>query len=153
MAALELGPQRLEFRVEGELSGPGLASTVTLPQDGTAPSDPLLLPLGTKSGSRQTFAAAGVPHPAGFEDLNTEDEVVESLCRLAKERPGIRRAVVKINEGFSGEGNGVFTYAAPRSGWWGFAALNEADFTLMTPSGEENRAVRAVGSTWFGPAQ
>ncbi|MBW2601720.1 MAG: DUF4198 domain-containing protein, partial [Deltaproteobacteria bacterium] len=24
-------------------------------------------------------------------------------------------------------GNGVFTYAAPRAGWWGFAALNTSD--------------------------
>ena len=33
--------------------------------------------------------------------------------------------------------NGVFTYAAPRAGWWGFAALNEADFKLKTAAGEE----------------
>lgn len=26
--------------------------------------------------------------------------------------------------------NGVFTYAAPRAGWWGFAALSTADFKL-----------------------
>jgi cobalt/nickel transport protein len=26
--------------------------------------------------------------------------------------------------------NGVFTYAAPVAGWWGFAALNPADFKL-----------------------
>ena len=73
-------------------------------------ADPVLLQLGTKSGSRQTFAAAQVPHPAGYEDLNTEDEIVSALCQLAEQRPGIRRALVKINEGFSGEGNGVFNY-------------------------------------------
>ena len=28
------------------------------------------------------------------------------------------------------DANGVFTYAAPWAGWWGFAALNEAPFTL-----------------------
>ena len=84
-----------------------LALELGIPLNGV---DPLLLPLGTKSGSRQTFAAAGVPHPAGFEDLHTEDEIVDALCRLAEQRPGIRRSVVKINEGFSGEGNGVFTY-------------------------------------------
>jgi len=28
------------------------------------------------------------------------------------------------------DGNGVFHYAMPRAGWWGFAALNEADWTL-----------------------
>ncbi len=73
-------------------------------------ADPVLLQLGTKSGSRQTFAAAQVPHPAGYEDLNTEDEIVRALCQLAEQRPDIRRALVKINEGFSGEGNGVFNY-------------------------------------------
>ncbi len=73
-------------------------------------ADPVLLQLGTKSGSRQTFAAAQVPHPAGYEDLNTEDEIVRALCQLAEQRPGIQRALVKINEGFSGEGNGVFNY-------------------------------------------
>lgn len=84
-----------------------LALELGIPLNGV---DPMLLPLGTKSGSRHTFAAAGVPHPAGFEDLRTEDDIVDALCRLAEQRPGIRRAVVKINEGFSGEGNGVFTY-------------------------------------------
>lgn len=28
------------------------------------------------------------------------------------------------------DANGVFTYAAPVAGWWGFAALSEADFKL-----------------------
>lgn len=84
-----------------------LALELAIPLNGV---DPALLPLGTKSGSRQTFAAAGVPHPAGFEDLHSADEIVAALCRLAQLRPHIHRAVVKINEGFSGEGNGVFTY-------------------------------------------
>jgi len=33
--------------------------------------------------------------------------------------------------------NGVFTYAVPQSGWWGFAALNEADFKLRAKDGEK----------------
>lgn len=33
--------------------------------------------------------------------------------------------------------NGVFTYAVPKAGWWGFAALNEADYKLKLMSGEE----------------
>lgn len=31
--------------------------------------------------------------------------------------------------------NGVFTFSCPQAGWWGFAALNEADYTLPDPSG------------------
>lgn len=84
-----------------------LALELGIPLNGV---DPVLLSLGTKSGSRQTFAAAGVPHPAGYEDLHSEDEIVHALCQLAEQRPAIRRAVVKINEGFSGEGNAVFHY-------------------------------------------
>ena len=29
------------------------------------------------------------------------------------------------------DANGVFSYAMPRAGWWGFAALNEADWKLQ----------------------
>ncbi len=32
--------------------------------------------------------------------------------------------------------NGIFSFVCPRKGWWGFAALNEADFTLNNPDGE-----------------
>lgn len=32
--------------------------------------------------------------------------------------------------------NGVFSYAMPRSGWWGFAALLEADEKMKNPKGE-----------------
>ncbi|RJQ53367.1 MAG: DUF4198 domain-containing protein [Desulfobacteraceae bacterium] len=42
-----------------------------------------------------------------------------------------------VTQTIKADQNGVFTYAAPRSGWWGFAALNEADFTLKSASGEE----------------
>jgi cobalt/nickel transport protein len=35
-----------------------------------------------------------------------------------------------ITQTIKADGNGVFTYAAPHAGWWGFAALNTADFTL-----------------------
>lgn len=84
-----------------------LALELGIPLNGV---DPVLLSLGTKSGSRQTFSAANVPHPAGFEDLHSEQEIVDALRQLAEQRPAIQRAVVKINEGFSGEGNGVFTY-------------------------------------------
>ncbi len=42
-----------------------------------------------------------------------------------------------ITQTLKADPNGVFSYAAPKAGWWGFAALNEADFKLKTPSGEE----------------
>jgi len=34
------------------------------------------------------------------------------------------------------DGNGVFSYAMPRAGWWGFAALTTSADTLPGPDGE-----------------
>lgn len=84
-----------------------LAVLLGIPLNGL---DPTLLHLGTKSGCRKLFREAGVLLPAGFEDLTSEDDVVDALVELAKVRPQVRRAVVKLNEGFSGEGNAVFTF-------------------------------------------
>lgn len=35
-----------------------------------------------------------------------------------------------VTQTVKADGNGVFAYAAPRAGWWGFAALNTADYQL-----------------------
>jgi hypothetical protein len=74
--------------------------------------DPALSHLGTKSGSRKIFREAGVALPAGFEDLSSESDVVDALGELRKARPNIRRAVIKLNESFSGEGNALFRFPA-----------------------------------------
>lgn len=75
--------------------------------------DPDLLWMGTKSGSRKVFEEAGVHLPLGTNDVHTRDDVVGALDGLAEARPGIRRAVVKLNESFAGEGNGVYTFQQP----------------------------------------
>ena len=72
--------------------------------------DPELLHHGTKSGNRKIFTQAGVNHPAGFEDLHSEADIVGALIKLRELRPTLKRAVVKLNEGFGGEGNAIFTY-------------------------------------------
>ena len=72
--------------------------------------DPDLLYLGTKSGSRAIFHKAGVPIPPGFENISSEDELIDSLAELKKIYPPLRRAVIKMNDGFSGEGNAIFSF-------------------------------------------
>ncbi len=42
--------------------------------------------------------------------------------------------------------NGVFTYAAPAPGWWGFAALSTADFKLKKDG--KDKAVEIGGVIW-----
>jgi hypothetical protein len=84
-----------------------LAVLLGIPLNGV---DPELQPLGSKSGSRRIFREAGVLLPEGFEDLHSEDDLVEALDALRRKRPGIRKAVVKLEEGFSGEGNALFRF-------------------------------------------
>lgn len=89
-----------------------LALELDIPLNGVNPE---LLYFGTKSGSRAVFAATGVAAPLGTEDLHSEDEIISALQQLATDRPGLRRAIVKLNEGFAGEGNGIFTFPEDRS--------------------------------------
>jgi len=88
-----------------------LAVLLGIPLNGV---DPALACLGSKSGSRRVFREAGVALPEGSEDVRTEDDVVEALVALRGRRPEARRAVVKLNESFSGEGNAIFRFP-PRS--------------------------------------
>nr|WP_041757548.1 peptide ligase PGM1-related protein [Bradyrhizobium sp. ORS 278] len=69
--------------------------------------DPSLASWGSKSGSRRIFKEVGIDLPDGFEDLSDAYALTEALTELARRRPGLRKAVVKLNEGFSGEGNAV----------------------------------------------
>ncbi|MCA8944123.1 MAG: carboxylate-amine ligase, partial [Planctomycetes bacterium] len=81
-------------------------------------ADPALSDLGTKSGSRKTFREAGVELSPGFEDLKTRTEIVDALSRLEADAPGLPKAVIKLDDGFSGEGNAIYRYPEdlPRDG-------------------------------------
>ena len=69
--------------------------------------DPALLQWGTKSGSRQIFAEAGVSHPDGSNSLWNAEELALAANALWERQPALKRMVVKLNEGFSGEGNAI----------------------------------------------
>jgi hypothetical protein len=73
-------------------------------------NDPELNHLGTKSGSREVFREAGIPLPDGFEHLRDEGDIAEAVVELKRREPGLRRVAIKLDEGFSGEGNAVFNY-------------------------------------------
>ncbi|MGA9278936.1 peptide ligase PGM1-related protein, partial [Ilumatobacter sp.] len=79
--------------------------------------DPALSHLGTKSGARRLLREAGVPVPRGREDLRDLDDVVDALAELRRINPLQAHAVVKLDEGFSGEGNATFSFeGAPSTG-------------------------------------
>lgn len=69
--------------------------------------DPDLLYWGTKSGSRQIFAECGIPCPDGCDVVWEPDQLVLEAARLWERQPSLNKIVVKLNEGFSGEGNAV----------------------------------------------
>jgi hypothetical protein len=86
-----------------------LAVLLGIPLNGV---DPALSVHGTKSGCRKVFREAGIACPDGFEDLGGEADVVDALAELKRKKPALRRAVVKLNDSFSGEGNALFPYPA-----------------------------------------
>ena len=90
-----------------------LALTLGMPIYGC---DPLLQHWGSKSGSRKIFREADIEMPLGFEDLADADAVAGALVELKGRKPALQRAVVKLNEGFSGEGNAVFSFAEAPAG-------------------------------------
>jgi len=71
---------------------------------------------GTKSRSRQLFRECDLAMPKGFEDIRDEQDIVESLAELRRNHTTLRKAVIKMNDGFSGEGNAIFSYAGAPSG-------------------------------------
>jgi hypothetical protein len=82
--------------------------------------DPDLLPWGTKSGSREIFKRCGIPHPIGSELVYSEADLAAAVADVWEQTPYLKRVVIKLNEGFSGEGNAVLdlrrlTQVAPGS--------------------------------------
>jgi ATP-grasp domain len=72
--------------------------------------DPDLLYLGTKNSGRKIFKQCNINTPAGFGDCKTEEDIIQSLFKLKTALPQLNKAVIKLNDGFSGDGNAVFSY-------------------------------------------
>ncbi len=68
---------------------------------------PELLYLGTKSGSRRVFEECAVPHPDGSPLVWTVEDLAAAAAELWERQPDLRRMVIKLNVGFSGEGNAL----------------------------------------------
>ncbi|NEQ27306.1 MAG: carboxylate-amine ligase, partial [Microcoleus sp. SIO2G3] len=66
------------------------------------------------------FAECDVPHPDGSELTHTIDDLAIAASELWERQPDLKRMVVKLNEGFSGQGNALLdlrpiAHAAPSS--------------------------------------
>ena len=88
-----------------------------------------LLCWGTKSGSREIFRRCGIPHPIGSELVFSEADLAAAIADVWEQVPDLQRLVVKLDEGFSGEGNAILDLrplAAIAPGTVGTAARTQA---------------------------
>lgn len=108
--------------------------------------DPKHLRYGSKSGCRKLFRECGVPLAEGFEDLKNEDDVLESLIELKAKCPTMKRAVIKINDGFSGDGNAILPLG-PMEGLWKDRPAAKAKLAEMVRS---DSRFQAAGMNWDG---
>lgn len=56
-----------------------------------------------------------------------------------------------ITQTIKADSNGLFTYAAPKAGWWGFAALNTADEKMKHEGADKDVELGAVIWVKFQP--
>ncbi len=110
-----------------------LAVVLGIPINGP---DPALTHLGSKTGSKRIFREAGVETPASIDDLHTVDDVADALRELGQRKPGLRRAIVKLNESFNGEGNAVIHFPEERSVAAIARALGRPTFSTSTETFE-----------------
>ena len=89
---------------------------------------PLVRPYGLWAGNLFTGVVTRDGEPVPFAEVEVEwrnDGSVEPPA------PAFETQVVRA------DADGVFSYAMPRAGWWGFAALLEGERPMANPDGEE----------------
>jgi len=97
------------------------ADLVGLPIFGAAPE---LAILGSKTESRRAARKAGVAVLDGDEDLRSVAELDAAIEGLRVRRPDAQAAVMKLNDGFSGQGHAIVDLD-------GFSSLDTAAITFI----------------------
>ena len=72
-------------------------------------ADPEVQALCTKSWARKVLREAGLEVPFGCEDLRDAHDLARALLELMRRRPGLRRAIVKLDQSYWDEGNALVT--------------------------------------------
>lgn len=99
---------------------------------------PLTRPFGLYAGNVFQGIVKQNGKPAPFAEVE-----IEFYNREGKAEPPTEYQVTQV---VKADRNGVFTYAAPRPGWWGFAALAPAEFKLKKDG--KDKAVEIGGVIW-----
>jgi cobalt/nickel transport protein len=109
--------------VDSYASGEGWDAMVGLPVE----IEPLVRPTGLWTGNLFTGVVRKAGAPVPFAEVEVE---YVNDGSVAAPNDAFITQVVKA------DGNGVFSYAMPRAGWWGFAALLEGDQPMAGPDGK-----------------
>lgn len=101
---------------------------------------PLTRPYGLWTGNLFTGQVLVKGEPVPFAEVEIEylNESAGNISRIIPPADPFVTQVVKA------DANGVFSYAMPKAGWWGFAALNEADWTLDKDGKQKGVEIGAV---------
>lgn len=100
---------------------------------------PLTRPFGIYAGNVFQCIVKVNGKPAPFTEVEVEYYNKQGESKAPK--GAFVTQVVKADE------NGVFTYAIPKAGWWGFAALNEDSKTIKL--GDEEKSVEIGAVLWL----
>ena len=109
--------------VDSWASGEGWDAMVGLPVE----IEPLVRPTGLWTGNLFTGIVRKDGAPVPFAEI--EVEYVNDGSVTAPNDAFLTQ-VIKADQ------NGVFSYAMPRAGWWGFAALMDGDAPMAGPDGK-----------------
>lgn len=90
---------------------------------------PVSRPFGNYAGNTFSGMVLVNGKPAAGQDVEVEFYNREQRYTAASDYHITQ--VVRTDE------NGVFHFACPLPGWWGFSALHEADYTLKSPEGND----------------
>ncbi|RJP72029.1 MAG: DUF4198 domain-containing protein [Candidatus Abyssobacteria bacterium SURF_17] len=90
---------------------------------------PLVRPYGLWAGNEFRGIVKKDGKPVPFAEVE-----VEYFNEDGKIKPPADPFITQV---IKADANGVFSYAMPRAGWWGFAALSEGDEKMKNPEGED----------------
>jgi hypothetical protein len=109
-------------------------------------ASPEVLKWGSKSGSRRIFAEAGIAHPDGSYTVKNVPDLIQDLWQLWQRQPNLQRVVVKLNEGFSGEGNALLDLRPIQA--YAPGQKDEAQTKIALSKQLENMSFQAGEETW-----
>lgn len=101
---------------------------------------PLTRPYGLWTGNLFTGQVLLKGAPVPFAEVEVE-YLNDSPGNIAVITPPADPYVTQV---VKADADGVFSYAMPKAGWWGFAALNEADWKLQHDGVDKNVEIGAV---------